>query len=360
MLKARSTILVLGLLCWLPSTAAMAAADAAPGADRLFAEAGLLEVTLTGPFRSLSLDRAAEPEDRPGSIAYTDSDGTTRQHDVGIRPRGNSRRDRDVCTFPPLRLNFARKDVRNSLFDKQNVLKLVTHCRSNDSFQNYVLKEYLAYRIFNQLTDNSFRVRLLKISYVDSERNRDPLIRYGFLIEHKKRLAKRLGLAGSDVAGIEPARLDPETTALAELFQFMVNNTDFSFIRGPEGEACCHNSILLALDSDRFVPVPYDFDRTGFVDPPNGLPDEALGQRNFRDRRFRGFCHPPAVLATALQRTEAARSAIEGLIDNQVDLSATHKRRARGFIEDYYTIIAQEGRRNQQLECRAFPAASPG
>ena len=324
-------------------------------ADPLFASDEVLQVTLTGPLQVLSRDRDTQPEERPGTLSYIDDSGVERQFDVMIRPRGNSRRDRDVCTFPPLRLNFSKPDVDGTLFDKQNILKLVTHCRSPAAFQNFVLKEYLAYRILNVLTDASFKVRLLKVSYVDSDRNRDPLVRYGFVIEHKKRLAKRLGLQTSDIAAVEPGQLDPEQASIAELYQYLVSNTDYSFIRGPEGEACCHNAILLEKEGGVFLPVPYDFDRTGLVDPPNGLPDEALGQRNFRERLFRGFCYAEPVREAALDKTRASKPAIMTLIESQPDLSVSHRKRALDFVEDYFRIVDDERLRERALRCRPLP-----
>ena len=50
-----------------------------------------------------------------------------------------------------------------------NKVKLVTHCRGANKYDAYVLKEYLAYKIYNELTDYSLRVRLLEIEYVEEE-----------------------------------------------------------------------------------------------------------------------------------------------------------------------------------------------
>ena len=327
--------------------------SAAP--DPLFASDEVLEITLTGPLRALTRDRAEAPEERPGKVAFLDEAGAVQEFDVMLRPRGKSRRDREVCTFPPLRLNFRKPDVSGSLFDKQDVLKLVTHCRSPAAFQNFVLKEYLAYRILNLLTDASFRVRLLKVSYVEEGRSGNPLVRYGFVIEHKKRLAKRLGLQVSDLEAVEPGQLDPIHTATAELYQFLVSNTDYSFIRGPEGQSCCHNAVLLTDAEGLMVPVPYDFDRTGLVDPPNGLPDEGLGQRNFRDRLFRGFCYEPSARDAALESSRTAKSRIVALLESQPDLSSSHRKRAIDFVEEYYRIIDDERLRERALQCRPLP-----
>jgi hypothetical protein len=120
----------------------------------------------------MSRDRSPAPEYSEGSITYQDASGNPVRFDIRMRPRGNSRRERAVCTFPPLRLNFPKSEVKGSLFDSQNNLKLVTHCRSTESFQNYVVREYLVYRLLNALTETSFDVRLLRVTYEDSEKDK--------------------------------------------------------------------------------------------------------------------------------------------------------------------------------------------
>jgi len=342
----------------------LAAAQSTP--DPLFADTATLAVTLTAPLRQMSRDRSDEPEYLPGTFSYVDSAGAERSFDIRVRPRGKSRREREVCRFPPLRLNFEKKQVRDTLFDHQNVLKLVTHCRSSKSFQDFVLREYLAYRMLNLLTDVSFKVRLLKVTYLDSQRNSKPYERYGFFIEHKKRLADRLGLAVAEPVSISTDQLAPEQASIAELFQFLISNTDFSFIAAPPGEICCHNAILLRDDTPpampgddfaatvtgAFLPVPYDFDRSGMVDPPNALPDENLGQKSVRDRLYRGFCRGGQYQAQAIEKTVTMRSEFEALINDQVDLGNGDRKEMLRFLEAYYRILERPSMRERMLKCR--------
>ncbi len=58
------------------------------------------------------------------------------------KTRGNFRRQKQL-PYPPILLNFTRKEHKPSLFDKQDKLKLVTPCASD----NYVVREYLVYSI---------------------------------------------------------------------------------------------------------------------------------------------------------------------------------------------------------------------
>lgn len=333
-------------------------ADSTP--DPLFGSDDVLEVSLTGDLRAISRDRKEEPESRPGTLSYTDANGQQVTLNVMLEPRGKSRRTRKVCTFPPLWVEFDKAQVGDTLFAKQKRLKMVTYCRSPESFQDYVLKEYLAYRIFNVLSDQSFRVRLLRVAFTEQEGGRDPLVRYGFFIEHKGRLAKRLDARVAEPAErISPQRLEPEQAAIAALFQFMVSNTDFSFIAPPVDDVCCHNAVLLEPKGEPsasvlYHPVPYDFDRTGLVDPPNGLPAAELGQRSFRDRVYRGFCREPQ-LDEAVAKTLAARPAIEALVREQADLGSRSREQALRFLASYYEQVEDPGRRDRALKCRELP-----
>ncbi|MEJ2089977.1 MAG: hypothetical protein P8Y69_16185 [Gammaproteobacteria bacterium] len=342
------------LIAWAALTGFWTVAALAGEADPLFQDHTPLEVTLSGPLNALARDRDPEPERRPGTLTVLGGSDPAATFAVELEPRGKSRRDRSVCTFPPLWVQFDKEQVKGTLFKKQDKLKLVTYCRSPKSFQDFVILEYLAYRIFNELSPAaSFRVRLLNISYEGSDGRGKPLTRYGFFIEHKKRLAKRL-----DTKVMEPTEqiptstLDPEQASIAELFQFMVSNTDFSLIGPPENDVCCHNTVLFDAGNGMYLPVPYDFDRTGLVNPPNGLPAAELGQRNFRDRIYRGFCRDDAVMNAALEKTRAARGIIEALINDQPQLSDRSKKSALKFIDSYYTIIDDDKRRAREVKCR--------
>ncbi|MDH3409035.1 MAG: hypothetical protein OEN51_06700, partial [Gammaproteobacteria bacterium] len=131
--------------------------------DPLFDHDDTLNVELEGPFGWLTRERPDE-EEVPGKFRFNADDGSTVELDVVIRTRGKNRRDKETCRFPPLRLNFKRSQTDDTLFDKQDKLKLVTHCRSNsERYDQAVVSEYLAYRILNTLTDRSFRARLLRI-----------------------------------------------------------------------------------------------------------------------------------------------------------------------------------------------------
>ena len=129
------------LLCALP---AGAAEDAKP----LFAQSDMLTLTLTAPIATMSRDVDAKPV--AGVLKVGGAAPETLPVDLSVR--GITRRKKEICSFPPLRVEFTQKPGPSSLFKGQKELKLVTHCQRDADFQQYVLLEYIAYRLYNALT----------------------------------------------------------------------------------------------------------------------------------------------------------------------------------------------------------------
>src|SRR5438445_12323494 len=111
---------------------------------------------------------------------------------IELSTRGSTRRLKQTCSFPPLRVEFTEKPAATSLFKGQKRLKLVTHCQSAEKYQQDVLLEYAAYRMYRSLTPESFSARLAKIDYV-SEDGRPITTRFGFFLEDVDDVAKRNG-----------------------------------------------------------------------------------------------------------------------------------------------------------------------
>ena len=309
------------------------------GADPLFQDDSVVEITINAPMKPL-LGKRPDDEYLPGTLSYTDADGSVVEFEIGIRTRGNYRRQPRVCPFPPLRVNFNKSETEKSLFHQQNILKLVAHCRDNsDRYEQNVIKEYLAYRILNMLTDTSYRVRLTRITYVDSERKDENRVRYGFFIEHKRRLSRRLGLPEISTSGIKVDDLAGPYSDLTSLFQYMIGNTDFSPIAGAEGEDCCHNSTLFGNEGEPIYAIPYDFDMAGLVDAPYAEPNPRFRIKSVTQRLYRGRCAYIDNLPTSLKLFQDKRDAIYGMIDQQPELEESTRKKMRKFVDRFYAVI---------------------
>ena len=321
--------------------------------DRLFESHTTLKVSVEAPFLMLTRERPDE-EEASGKFRFEAEDGSDMEFDVAVRTRGKNRHDREICSFPPIRLNFKKSQTKGTLLDKQDKLKLVTHCENgSERYEQALLREYLAYRILNVLTERSFRVRLLRISYVFTDRDRQ-IETYAFFIEHSERLGKRIGAESVALERVAVGDIRPVNLNLASVFQYFLGNTDFSPIATAPGEDCCHNQALFAPQDGPYYTVPYDFDRTGWVNAPHAVPNPRFRLRSVRERLYRGRCVNNEHLATSLQLFRDRRADIEALIAEQAELEPATRRHLRNYSDQFYKIINNPRRveRNLVKSCK--------
>ncbi len=317
------------------------AVRAASPPDPLFASDELLTVSLEIDHRALERQTEDDdPKEQDAQLSWTSEAGEALTLAVKVRPRGKSRRQ--LCDFPPLRLNLPKGQVGDTIFAGQDKLKLVTHCAGLGKRSRYARAhlglEYAAYRLLNRISDVSFLVRPLKITYVDqrSARERE---HFAFVIEHKDRLAVRLGVSVAEVVSIPSSRLDPVVTQRVDLFQYLIGNTDYSLVAGEEGEGCCHNSVAFS-QGDGYLPVPYDFDMSGLVNKPEAKPRARLGITSVRTRLYRGYCRDRQYLDAAIEQYVAARPELMAELERAAelfDLAKSSLMNATKFIDDFYT-----------------------
>lgn len=292
------------LLAWVALTAVPQAR-----ASSLFEDDTLLEISLKGPMGTLVADKEKRIE-MPFTLEVGDL-----EFGLMVRSRGKSRMS--ACDFPPLRLNFEGADTEGTPFEGQQKLKLVDRCRKGDRSEQDVLEEYAAYRIFGLLSDVGYRVRLVRITLQDTDERfvRTDSHGYGFLIEPREQLASRVGGTVSDVPAVALKWMDEDQAALVYVFQYLVANTDWSFVAPDNEERCCHNIDLLDIDSKLF-PVPYDFDLTGLVNASYAFPDSSLPIKRVTRRLYRGFCTDAETLREAIETVNSKREEILDVIRN--------------------------------------------
>jgi len=337
----------LSLFVWfLPVS--VAGADDGNLPDPLFQSTEVLEVRIVAPLSTIISQRPDE-EELPATFQFTDSAGRINVFDIKIRARGKFRAMKDVCDFPPIRLNFAKSQTKDTVFDKQDKVKLVTHCVATSQYDQVVLREYAAYRIFNMMTEASFRARLLRITYVDSERKGRDDVRYGFIIEDKDRLAKRLDLSVLDIPETKISALEPDYLNLVSVFQYLIGNTDFSPILGAAGESCCHNHALLAEEGGYIRSIPYDFDQSGLVDAPHADPNPKFRLRNVRQRLYRGRCVNNDRLDATIAGYLSKRDEILQIPVEIEDLSDRSKSSMTSYLESFYNVITSQKRVEKEL-----------
>ena len=332
---SKLSFVLIGLLLITPLSYAKDSNDP----PKLFSNNDEMKVTLSGPWRTIK--RNIEKDALyPAQLTYTGADGQQHTLDVEVAPRGLTRRLR-VCDFPPLKVHFDKKKTKGTEFRGNKSLKLVTYCDSHTKYEQYYIKEYLAYRIYNLITEYSFRVRPLIIEYKDSENDNSSITRFSFLIEDLDEVAKRNDLEKLSIPEIPYRSLDPETISYFSLFQYMIGNLDWAATGGPKEDECCHNAKLIGEGNDvnPKYGVPYDFDSTGLVNAHYAQPPDSLNVRNIRQRLYRGYCPSNDLLPQSVELFNEKKTDILALFENNTRLTNRNRENAIKYIEGFYKII---------------------
>jgi hypothetical protein len=321
--------------------AATTAAERRAAENRpLFAASEPLAFTLRADFKAVQRDRNVESTaTHPATLVVPAGDGTDRSIPVRIRTRGHSRRKPGLCTFAPLRIEFGSNPI-GTLFEGQTHLKLGTHCRETDEFEQHVLREYAVYRMFNVLTPRSYRVRLAQALYVDEKSGKRVATRAALFLEHDDDVARRLEGRSSDLLRVPFFRTDLDTTMVMTLFEYMIGNTDMSIL----GQ---HNVRLVETPGGAFLPIPYDFDSSGVVNARYARPGPQLGLSSVRERLYRGPCRTPEQLEPYFARFRAARAEMLRVYEAVPRIHPDYPREARVYLEEFFGTIDRPDRVNR-------------
>ncbi|GAB3867490.1 hypothetical protein GCM10028824_09990 [Hymenobacter segetis] len=331
-----SLLLVLvcyGLLLGQPALAPAgwpAQGQAYAGDNPFFTSEEIVELTLSLPLEQVLKDRGASPSIHPALITYRDAKATLQTLAVQVQVRGNRRKDPNVCDFPPLLVKFPPPNGHTALFGPVAELKLTTHCLSDE----YTLREYLVYKLYNALTDFSYRVRLCRITYRDDSGRGSTSVHYGFFLENTEAMARR------NQAKVVPKplfigmdNLDQPATATMVMFQYMIGNTDWSV-------PYRHNIRLLARSlSTPPIPVTFDFDYSGLVNAPYAVPPEQLGITSVRQRLYRGYDFPPETYAAIRDLFNARRTALYNVYLACPYLSRNEQEFATHYLDGFYKVL---------------------
>jgi len=253
-----------------------------------------LNISLEFDLKSF-LDKPALTETFDGMLTMALSDADTMDRKITLKYRGFSRYQN--CGYAPVEVNFKKPVYLDHDSARVKKIKLVHQCQRGALYEEYIFREYLVYKLYNVLTDTSYRVRLLKINYIDSKKARKPFSLYGFFIEPKAILAQRTNTLAVKITSLTPKDMMPEMMDKVALFNYMISNWDWSI----QGQ---HNIDVLKSasfgTSTLGIPVPFDYDLTGVVNAEYAIPPPELGVENNRVRIYRGMCRSREVLQKEL------------------------------------------------------------
>ena len=304
---------------------------------KFFADEAVIEMTLVSDFRKLINDKLRKDfavNYQPATITCLFPDSVKITEQIEIRPRGEYRREE--CYMPSIMVNF--KTATAPSLNKLGRLKLVWPCSQAAYDDELVLKEYLVYKIYNLLTEKSFRVRLVRMAYHDVSEKIKPRKLYAFFIEDVDDMARR-----NNCVEVQPFRphteaTDRDQTTLVALFQYMIGNTDWAV-------PIYQNIKLIRAKKDSTAlpfAVPYDFDYCGLVNAKYAIPTPELGISYVTQRLYRGFPRKMEELRSTLEIFQQQRTAIDSLVMNLRPLSLSHKKEMLRFINAFFDIIKNE------------------
>ncbi len=267
----------------------------------------------------------------PAKFICTLPDSTKVNEQIQMEVRGHLRRE--YCLVPPLKLKFNNKT--SPILSPLNSLKLVNPCKSLNNYNQYLLKEFLAYKIYNLITDKSFHVRLVNLNWEDSSKSKKNVFQQAFLLEDVKDLATRNKCTESKLEKLDMESTDRSQMTIAALFEYMIGNTDWSVAAG-------HNFKLIQPEGDNYArpfAVPYDFDYSGLVNAEYAVPDQWLNIENVQQRVYRGFPRTMDELNAALTIFKQQKENIYALINNFNLLTSSGKKEMISYLEEFYQII---------------------
>lgn len=292
-----------------------------------FEQEDYVNLELTADWASV-LAGKEEEQKFVASIQWLASNGSTQQMPIQLERRGKTRLNH--CNFPPLKLIFDRDSLTNNAIGGGRKLKLVTHCNGDEAL---VLREYLAYQMYQQLTDKSFRVQLAKITYIDASGQASTETHWGFLLENHHDLAERLDAKLLKTKTASLRTIDSEQYRTMALFQYMIGNTDWNM-------KLRHNIKMVQL-ADRAcpTPIPYDFDYSGLVNAPYASPHPIMPVADVRERYFQWRGKDAGGFATTIQHFIDHKTDLLQLCQQFAHLPEAQRIEMTDYLESFYQKI---------------------
>ncbi|MEM9823696.1 MAG: hypothetical protein AAF985_21600 [Bacteroidota bacterium] len=292
----------------------------------------VLEVELELDLKEIIQNRRSR-EAFKGQFSFVDQNGQRQIWKAKVTQRGRFRRGKCIA-MPPLKLNFKKKELAAAGLAKFDDLKLVTHCVEDDkAAKELLLREYLAYKLYNELTDQSFRVQLIKIKYRDINTGEE-LKQWGFLIEDTAQLRSRLDLTKpGNTIGVQAEQFEAFAFKRMALFQYMIGNTDWNI--------ATNQNLKILEKGEQYLAIPYDFDFSALVSAPYATLNSSYNQTSLKDRVYLGA---PEDLDDLSDNLEAYRNKKDQLLDLVKDfdlLPRKARREVLTYLKSFYKNMDQ-------------------
>jgi len=310
----------------------------------LFDSDELLDVSIYLDLKAyLGKTDKAQSFDADMTMHFSETDSL--QKEVTISYRGQSRFD--LCRFPPTRITFKKPLYEAPDSGRIKKMKLVNQCQQGYTYGEYVIREYLIYKLYEVLTDTCYRARLVRISFFDTERKRKPLEQYGIFMEPDGMLAERLNIEEARTGNVRQSHMFPAMIDRIAVFNYMIANWDWAVVSR-------HNiKVFVPASNDApmlGIPVPFDFDLTGVVNAEYALPPPDKGINTSRDRLFMGICRSRETYMETLRMFLEKREQFYAVLDTFPYLDKPAKKDIKWFLDQFFDQIEKERSRGYMID----------
>jgi len=258
-----------------------------------------------------------------------------------VRPRGKYRRKNAV--YPPLKLKFKKKELIAAGMDTLNEIKLVLPAYDNALGDELVIREYLAYKMFEKLSPVHVKARLIRLTIRDTHVEKSKKNMFAILVEDAEETAARYNGVEIEEYGISPDTLAANQAALLVMFEYMIGNTDWDI-------SMMRNVRLIRTQAGgKILPLPYDFDFSGLVSAPYASPSSDTGLKTVRDRFLMSNGIKPDALRRAVMNLRKNRQAIYDICRNRF-VSRETSDDMMLFLDTFYNQIGEKDEVPQMLK----------
>ncbi len=267
-------------------------------------------------------------------ITFYDGKEEISQWDIGVIHRGRFRRR--ICDFPPIKLNFSKKALKENGLANFDKFKLITHCLDDKTMSTeFVARELLAYRIYNEISPYSYRAKFVKVTYRDHKNKGKKIQRYGVLVEPTSELEARINATevDEDMMNPDPNLINTTVENQVSMFQYMIGNEDWSIQMMRNVKAFQSNA------DGKYILVPYDFDFSGLVNASYAIPNNNYGLSSVEQRYYLGMATTPNILRYTKKLFESKKDHILKIIKDLPKLSSGGEYYISQYIEAFYTDI---------------------
>jgi len=317
---------ITGLLLLLSSTMQL-------NAQPLFDNEQPLKLTLEADLSVLKNDKNEDPEYIAGKLIEYLPANRINMFEVKVKPRGTTRRLTGLCEFPPLKINFKKQQIANTTFEGNDKVKLVLQCRETQEYTNYLFEEYLIYKTYNLITEESYRVRLITITIKDTGYNLPEITMDGFMIEDDDTFAKRTGTKVYEKMVYHQDSCETASIDRMAMFQYMIGNTDW-YVNTR------HNiSIFQRKESGTLIAVPYDFDFAGVINTVYAATSKEIPITKVTDRYYKGSCRDPQSLEETVHLFNEKKDQIFKLYQDFNAVPEYVSKKGLKYYAKFYKII---------------------